>query len=99
MPDRENLDIASASAIREDVVSQDQPPRFRDETRSTLVGKLGKLPLSTFECFKESLSRWRSEEHTSELQSHHDLVCRLLLEKKNKKKIKKKMRNTTSKKH
>src|SRR5437667_8510685 len=27
----------------------------------------------------------RSEEHTSELQSHHDLVCRLLLEKKNKK--------------
>ena len=25
-----------------------------------------------------------SEEHTSELQSHHDLVCRLLLEKKKK---------------
>src|SRR5437773_27468 len=25
----------------------------------------------------------RSEEHTSELQSHHDLVCRHLLEKKN----------------
>src|SRR6266540_6395402 len=30
----------------------------------------------------------RSEEHTSELQSHHDLVCRLLLEKKKKKLIK-----------
>src|SRR5437667_10157118 len=30
----------------------------------------------------------RSEEHTSELQSHHDLVCRLLLEKKKKKKKK-----------
>src|SRR5260221_8632803 len=29
----------------------------------------------------ESLSK-RSEEHTSELQSHSDLVCRLLLEKK-----------------
>src|SRR5438034_7466589 len=28
----------------------------------------------------------RSEEHTSELQSHSDLVCRLLLEKKNIKK-------------
>src|SRR5437667_1199806 len=27
----------------------------------------------------------RSEEHTSELQSHHDLVCRLLLEKKKRK--------------
>src|SRR5436190_14179332 len=28
-------------------------------------------------------SEIRSEEHTSELQSHSDLVCRLLLEKKN----------------
>src|SRR5947207_14217864 len=32
----------------------------------------------------------RSEEHTSELQSHSDLVCRLLLEKKKKKKKQKK---------
>src|SRR5437773_8136567 len=31
------------------------------------------------------LEHLRSEEHTSELQSHHDLVCRLLLEKKKKK--------------
>src|SRR3970282_2926025 len=31
-------------------------------------------------------SAWeRSEEHTSELQSHHDIVCRLLLEKKKQK--------------
>src|SRR5438034_4705322 len=30
------------------------------------------------------LGRERSEEHTSELQSHSDLVCRLLLEKKKK---------------
>src|SRR5260370_31204049 len=35
----------------------------------------GTLPLSS-----------RSEEHTSELQSHLNLVCRLLLEKKKKKK-------------
>src|SRR2546430_6582140 len=28
------------------------------------------------------LSGWRSEEHTSELQSQSNLVCRLLLEKK-----------------
>src|SRR5438034_4572446 len=35
----------------------------------------------------------RSEEHTSELQSHSDLVCRLLLEKKKKKrKVNKKVR-------
>src|SRR5260221_3211600 len=30
----------------------------------------------------DAVSRLRSEEHTSELQSHSDLVCRLLLEKK-----------------
>src|SRR5690349_23429227 len=29
-----------------------------------------------------SVRRYRSEEHTSELQSRRDLVCRLLLEKK-----------------
>src|SRR6266567_9406347 len=37
--------------------------------------------------------RCRSEEHTSELQSQSNLVCRLLLEKK-----KKKQKNTTNKK-
>src|SRR5260370_11048960 len=31
-----------------------------------------------------SPKKWRSEEHTSELQSHLNLVCRLLLEKKKK---------------
>src|SRR5699024_11883436 len=31
-----------------------------------------------------SIRGWRSEEHTSELQSRFDLVCRLLLEKKKK---------------
>src|SRR5687768_18100919 len=35
------------------------------------------------------LEKARSEEHTSELQSRLHLVCRLLLEKKKKKKIKK----------
>src|SRR6202051_4982346 len=34
------------------------------------------------EKFDETLSNARSEEHTSELQSHEHLVCRLLLEKK-----------------
>src|SRR5690242_21039030 len=35
----------------------------------------------------------RSEEHTSELQSHVNLVCRLLLEKKKKKKMNKSAKN------
>src|SRR2546421_7457391 len=42
----------------------------------TLFGDCGRKP-------KEQI---RSEEHTSELQSRSDLVCRLLLEKKKKKK-------------
>src|SRR5690606_12550629 len=36
-----------------------------------------------FEWEKMSKARFRSEEHTSELQSRENLVCRLLLEKKN----------------
>src|SRR5260370_8866102 len=38
---------------------------------------------------RRSPARSRSEEHTSELQSHLNLVCRLLLEKKKKKNKKK----------
>src|SRR5436190_16489361 len=38
----------------------------------------------------------RSEEHTSELQSHSDLVCRLLLEKKKNRKITLPIRNQLS---
>src|SRR6266540_5918895 len=41
----------------------------------------------------DPLGARRSEEHTSELQSHHDLVCRLLLEKKKKKKDTSKPKN------
>src|SRR5437773_4152504 len=56
---------------------------------------LGQWDSNSRNCFKAAPNRWllflflatifkcsRSEEHTSELQSHHDLVCRLLLEKK-----------------
>src|SRR5699024_12067627 len=38
-----------------------------------------------FHMFHLQVKPLRSEEHTSELQSRFDLVCRLLLEKKNKK--------------
>src|SRR2546430_10504224 len=37
------------------------------------------------EWYNENAERGRSEEHTSELQSQSNLVCRLLLEKKKKK--------------
>src|SRR5438034_6868923 len=50
------------------------------------------FPLTTIVCkqllpvYDKPMICYRSEEHTSELQSHSDLVCRLLLEKKKKKK-------------
>src|SRR5437588_4999845 len=37
--------------------------------------------LNSRETFKSKMNWPRSEEHTSELQSHSDIVCRLLLEK------------------
>src|SRR5260370_13731578 len=42
-------------------------------------GKVLYVPIISIACFLS----FRSEEHTSELQSHLNLVCRLLLEKKN----------------
>src|SRR6266540_2403044 len=42
-------------------------------------------PIVVAGCRQRLANGVRSEEHTSELQSHHDLVCRLLLEKKKKK--------------
>src|SRR5437773_7731925 len=45
-------------------------------------------------CCSAHLRGRRSEEHTSELQSHHDLVCRLLLEKKKKQQSKRYFRTT-----
>src|SRR5437773_7468172 len=59
-----------------------QEPRITSGRLSTTArGSAITRPLAAWEC--ES-SEKRSEEHTSELQSHHDLVCRLLLEKKKK---------------
>src|SRR5688572_33189640 len=49
-------------------------PRTRSGRRSA---RRGAAPRATFR------RRERSEEHTSELQSQSNLVCRLLLEKKN----------------
>src|SRR5215475_15767560 len=58
----------------------DQGRVFRTllETRMQLhdAHRIGRLPLTAF-----NSSADRSEEHTSELQSRENLVCRLLLEK------------------
>src|SRR2546423_9320374 len=60
---------------------------FRSTTSSTTLSGIS-TPTGSFSCISTSSSipSFRSEEHTSELQSLAYLVCRLLLEKKKKKK-------------
>src|SRR5256885_9003444 len=55
---------------------------FRSTSRVALVG--GREDYGGLETIADTYEQWgRSEEHTSELQSPCNLVCRLLLEKKN----------------
>src|SRR5277367_7032764 len=76
-----------------------RPPRstlfpYTTLFRSGRARRMDAGPLRGTRC---PISPARSEEHTSELQSHHDLVCRLLLEKKNKKIIQNMSNNNQSK--
>src|SRR5438034_7690027 len=48
------------------------------------LGYVGQAAGLRQDMVRPGLRKDRSEEHTSELQSHSDLVCRLLLEKKKK---------------
>src|SRR6266480_5781989 len=66
-----------------------EPSRGRDKSRSGVRdhgfqvrgGPLATLLLQVFDVRREErCQKARSEEHTSELQSHVKLVCRLLLE-------------------
>src|SRR5690606_41852235 len=50
------------------------------EARHRCAGRLTGITIQ--ESAGEPVHVWRSEEHTSELQSRENLVCRLLLEKK-----------------
>src|SRR6266540_5387185 len=81
----EELQLLTAQRIRPPM-----PPSRRPRLRSThspsgpttgCSWPDGSSPIPTSSTRRQA----RSEEHTSELQSHHDLVCRLLLEKKKKK--------------
>src|SRR2546421_9649159 len=54
------------------------------QQRDVSMVAISRAPLERLQAFRKRLG-WsfkRSEEHTSELQSRSDLVCRLLLEKK-----------------
>src|SRR5438034_11756868 len=60
----------------------------RDVEEMARIGKGERIEVCLFvgprATFETGAQAARSEEHTSELQSHSDLVCRLLLEKKKK---------------
>src|SRR5207249_12312701 len=58
----------SSAALQVEVMADDEEGKKRNDYWYTV---------------ERSFDRLRSEEHTSELQSRFDLVCRLLLEKKN----------------
>src|SRR5256886_14314417 len=91
------LDLTNASGDVEITGSADGKVHVRGEVRASGFGfdnpqkrvddALANPPIEqrgdTVRIGKE-MSRMRSEEHTSELQSQSNLVCRLLLEKKNK---------------
>src|SRR5438132_14087269 len=57
---------------------------FRSPARAASIVAFNASRLVWFAMNPIDLLALRSEEHTSELQSHSDLVCRLLLEKKKK---------------
>src|SRR5476649_3014380 len=64
-----------------------RPPRSTLFPYTTLFRSRTGCGCSPIRCSWTRAACPRSEEHTSELQSHSDLVCRLLLEKKKKKKL------------
>src|SRR5690242_12431414 len=68
------------------------PAFIRVEPVTTSGPVIGRIRMSTYASVSSGGGEQatRSEEHTSELQSHVNLVCRLLLEKKKKKKKKNK---------
>src|SRR5690606_42051834 len=62
------------------------PIWFSSQMPATTRAATAPIPVTTSSqrAAAETVSCWRSEEHTSELQSRENLVCRLLLEKKKK---------------
>src|SRR5207249_11104130 len=82
------LPISSATAAPGSTATTPTPVSIRRTRGTSARTATTAIPTSirTASATTTTTSGRRSEEHTSELQSRFDLVCRLLLEKKNKKK-------------
>src|SRR5438034_3745407 len=77
--------IAQEKAASEPPNSASSEPAYGEKLRIPGIhnaGKINDLLYRGGQPKQAGLAELRSEEHTSELQSHSDLVCRLLLEKK-----------------
>src|SRR5207249_10253702 len=91
---REAMGPAAAAALHDQLVAARGLPEGRHLARDLREGLRvrrrhdGSRARMSVECVERTPPLPRSEEHTSELQSRFDLVCRLLLEKKKKTKNK-----------
>src|SRR5437773_10617170 len=63
-------------AVRAQAPEEDARFRFRTAAEKGLLKIISKMGISTLSSYCGAQIFERSEEHTSELQSHHDLVCR-----------------------
>src|SRR5260370_1691542 len=77
------VDSLIRAVQRGDQDAFEQLVRAYDQSVLRLAMNLLRSPEDARDVYQEA-TRHRSEEHTSELQSHLNLVCRLLLEKKKK---------------
>src|SRR5690349_23093637 len=75
-------DAACLAAAAARAAARTAGPRYASSSRSTLIEPRSSSPSSQPHS-ASTASGLRSEEHTSELQSRRELVCRLLLVKKN----------------
>src|SRR5258707_3765387 len=67
-----------------EIAKESIKPEIVEPCLATLTNSSPGVPSSYSLTVKKPFSEYRSEEHTSELQSRQYLVCRLLLEKKKK---------------
>src|SRR5438034_8168268 len=74
--------MVTRSCLREKFTIFSAVPLCPRQRRRTLAAPPTTCALVTTTPSRVMKNPLRSEEHTSELQSHSDLVCRLLLEKK-----------------
>src|SRR5207248_9696750 len=84
-PTRRSSDLAREALDEAREIFERLGATMWEERARTELSRIGGRAPSRFE-----LTPARSEEHTSELQSPYDLVCRLLLEKKKQKRNKNK---------